>query len=72
MQLQQVALQLSAELNRMDRGRASHILQVGQRGHALTFAGAILYARQRAVRQARMLLKQVEEAMAVNAVTRVA
>lgn len=70
MQLQQVALQLIAELNRVERGRVSQILQVGQRGHALKFAGAILYARQRATGQARMLLKHVEQAMAANAATR--
>ena len=66
MQLQHLALQFTAELNWMKHDSVSHILRVGIRGHGLKFAGTILYARQRAARQARMLLKQVEQAMAAN------
>jgi len=66
MQLQHVALQLIAELNWMKHDCVSHILRVGYRGHGLKFAGTILYARQRSARQARMLLKQVEQAMAAT------
>lgn len=66
MQLQHLALQLTAELNWMKHDSVSHILRVGYRGHGLKFAGTILYARQRAARQARMLLQQVEQAMAAN------
>jgi radical SAM superfamily enzyme YgiQ (UPF0313 family) len=66
MQLQHLALQFTAELNRMKHDCVSHILRVGSRGHGLKFAGTILYARQRGTRQARMLLQQVEQAMAEN------
>ncbi len=66
MQLQHLALQLTAELNPMKHDIVSHILHVGSRGHGLKFAGTILLARQRAARQARMLLKQVEQAMVAN------
>lgn len=66
MQLQHLALQFTAELNGLKHDCVSHILRVGSRGHGLKFAGTILYARQRAARQARMLLKQVEQAMVVN------
>jgi radical SAM superfamily enzyme YgiQ (UPF0313 family) len=66
MQLQHLALQFSSELNWMKHDSVSHILRVGYRGHGLKFAGTILYARQRAAKQARMLLKQVEQAMVSN------
>ena len=66
MQLQHLALQFTAQLNWMKHDCVSHILRVGYRGHGLKFAGTILYARQRSARQARMLLKQVEQAMAAN------
>ena len=66
MQLQHFALRFTAELNPVKPGFVSHILRVGSIGHGLKFAGTILYARQRAVRQARMLLKQVEQAMMAN------
>jgi radical SAM superfamily enzyme YgiQ (UPF0313 family) len=66
MQLQHLALQFTAELNWMKRDCVYHILRVGYRGHGLKFTGPVLYARQRAVRQARMLLKQVEQAMVAN------
>ncbi len=67
MQLQRLALQFTAELNRMKHDCVSHILRVGYRGHGLKLAGLVLYARQRAVRQARMLFKQVDQAIAANA-----
>jgi len=70
MQLQHVALQFTAELNRMKHDRVSHILRVGYRGHGLKFAGTILYARQRGTSQARMLLRQVEQAIAANSSTK--
>jgi radical SAM superfamily enzyme YgiQ (UPF0313 family) len=63
MQLQHVALQLIAELNWMKYDSVSQILRVGYRGHGLKFAATMLYVRQRLVSQARMLLKQVEQAM---------
>jgi radical SAM superfamily enzyme YgiQ (UPF0313 family) len=66
MQLQHLALQFTAELNRMKYDGVSHLLRVGYRGHGLKLAGTVLYARQRAVRQARMLLKQVEQSIAAN------
>jgi len=71
MQLQHLALQFTAELNRMQHDSVSHIVRVGYRGHGLKFAGTILYARQRGARQARMLLQQVEQAMAANLSTKV-
>jgi radical SAM superfamily enzyme YgiQ (UPF0313 family) len=66
MQLQHLALQFTAELNWMRHDCVSRILQVGYRFHGLKFAGTILYARQRAAKQARMLLKQVEQVMVAN------
>lgn len=66
MHLQQIALQFIAELNAMKRDCISHILRVGYRGQGLKFAGTILCGRQRAAKQARMLLKQVEQAMKAN------
>ena len=66
MQLQRLALRFTAELNRMHHDRVSHIVRVGHRGHGLKFAGTVLYARQRSVKQARLLLQQVEQAMAAN------
>jgi radical SAM superfamily enzyme YgiQ (UPF0313 family) len=66
MQLQHLALRFTAELNGMNHDRVPHIVRVGYRGHGLKFAGTVLYARQRSGKQARMLLQQVEQAMAVN------
>lgn len=63
MQLQHLAMQFTSELNKMKRRSVSHILRVGYRGRGLKLAGTLLYARQRYVRQARMLFKQVEQAM---------
>ncbi len=72
MQLQHMALQFSSELNRMEHDNVSHIVRVGYRGHGLKLTGTLLYARQRAARQARMLLKQVEQAMTLNIGAKVA
>ncbi len=72
MQLQHMALQFSSEFNRMEHDNVSHIVSVGYRGHGLKLTGTLLYARQRAARQARMLLKQVERAMTLNIGTKVA
>ena len=47
-------------------GIVSDILRVGYRGRALRFAGLLLAGRQRSARQARMLLRQVEQAMVAS------
>jgi radical SAM superfamily enzyme YgiQ (UPF0313 family) len=67
MQLQHLALQLTVELNRMTPGAVSHALRVGFRGRGLALAATLLSVRQRSARQARMLRKQVEQAMVTNA-----
>jgi radical SAM superfamily enzyme YgiQ (UPF0313 family) len=69
MQLQHMALRLLAELNWINHDSVSHILGIGRRGHGLKFAGTMLFIRKRLAGQARLLLKQVEQAMAANAVT---
>jgi hypothetical protein len=69
MQLQHLALRLIAELNRMELDSVSHIVGTGRRGHGMKFAGTMLFVRQKLAGQARILLKQVEQAMAMNAVT---
>ncbi|MBW2509331.1 MAG: B12-binding domain-containing radical SAM protein [Deltaproteobacteria bacterium] len=69
MELQRVALRLIEELNPMNTKMVSHILRVGRRAHALDFAATLIIARRRSVRQARMLLKQVEQAMATKVST---
>ncbi len=66
MQLQHLALRVIAELNWMKRDSVSHILHVGYRGHGLKFATTLLFVRHRLARQARVLLKQVEQAMEAN------
>jgi len=66
MQLQHIALHLTVELNPMRYDTVSHILRVGRRAGALRFAAFILAARHRSVRQARKLMKQVEQAMAAD------
>ena len=65
-QLQQVALQMTIELNPTDHQNVSHVLRVGFRGRAPRLAAMLLAARYRSVRQARMLLKQVEQAIAAD------
>ena len=64
MQLQELALRFTAELSETGFSDASRILRVGCRGHGLKFATLILTARQRSARQARKLLRQVEQVMA--------
>jgi len=63
MQLQLATLALTRELNRMNSKAVMHVLRVGRRGRALTFAGRILYARSRFVKQARTLGARVDQAM---------
>jgi radical SAM superfamily enzyme YgiQ (UPF0313 family) len=67
MQLEHLSLRFIAELSGTGLGAVSQILRVGYRGRALRFAMLVLTARQRSARQARMLLRQVEQAMSVNA-----
>jgi hypothetical protein len=64
-----VALRLIAELNLMKHESVSRIVGIGSRGHGLKFAGTMLFVGKRLAGQAQMLLKQVEQAMAMNAVT---
>lgn len=66
MQLQHLALQFTAELNSTKHDCVAHILRVGLRGNGLKLAAAILYTRQQAAKQARLLIEQVEQAMAAN------
>jgi hypothetical protein len=66
MQLQHLSLRFIAELSGTGPSVVSRILRVGHRGRALRFAGLVLTARQRSARQARTLLRQVEQAMAAN------
>jgi radical SAM superfamily enzyme YgiQ (UPF0313 family) len=66
MQLQSWALKLTSELGRMNCDAVAHVLRVGRRGRGLKFAATLLSARERAVRQARMLLGRVERVMAVS------
>lgn len=65
MHLQHMALQLISELNKMKTESVSHVLRIGHKGNGLKLAGSILYARKRAVKQARTLLKQVDQTMSV-------
>ena len=67
MQLQHLALQFTAELSGTGFSDISRMLRVGHRGHGLKFASLILTARRRSARQARKLLRQVEQAMAAEA-----
>jgi radical SAM superfamily enzyme YgiQ (UPF0313 family) len=66
MQLQHLALRLIAELNRMKPDSISRIMSAGYRGGGLKFAGTMLFVRKQLAGQARMLLKQVEHAMAAE------
>jgi radical SAM superfamily enzyme YgiQ (UPF0313 family) len=66
MQLQQMALEFTTELNRLNHNSISQVLRIGSRGDGLKFAGTILYARRRAVNQARKLHQQVGKVMAAN------
>ena len=69
MQLQHLSLRFIAELSGMEPGTVSRILRVGYRGRALRFAGLLLTARHRSARQARLLLRQVEQAMRASGQT---
>ena len=62
-QLQHSTLTLTSELNRMNSRSVLHVLRVGCRGRALAFAGRILYARSRFVKQAQTLRDRVEQVM---------
>jgi len=66
MQLQWLALRFTAELSRLGPNDVARLLSVGHRGKGLNFAMLIVTARQRSARQARLLLKQVEQAMAAH------
>ena len=60
-QLQYWALKITSELGRLNFGVIANVLRIGFRGQALKFALTILSARHRTARQARRLLRQVEE-----------
>ncbi len=66
MQLQHLSLRFIAELSRTGPAAVSRILRVGCRARAVRFAGLVLTARQRSARQARTLLRQVEQVMVAN------
>ena len=66
MELQQMALKLTVELNPLNYDTVSRILRVGYRGRALQFATLLLGARLRHFRQSRKLLKQVEQIMGAD------
>lgn len=63
MELQYWALKLTSELNIINARSAGNILRIGFPRHAWKIAGTVLTARQRAGKQARHLLPQVEQAM---------
>jgi len=64
MQLQHMALRLAVELNSTRFDTVARILRVGRRARALRFAGLLLVARRRAVRENRKLMREVEQAIA--------
>ena len=66
MELQQMALKLTVELNPLNYDTVSRILRAGYRGRALKFATLLLGARLRHFRQSRKLLKQVEQIMGAD------
>jgi hypothetical protein len=66
MQLQHLSLRFIHELGGTGPGAIARILRVGYRGRALAFAGLVVMARQRSARQARMLLREVEQAMVAS------
>lgn len=61
MQLQEAALKLTSELGRMSCGVIAKALGIGCRGCGLKLAATLLSARYHAARQARMLLRKVNE-----------
>lgn len=62
MELQAMALRFLMELNQLTPEAVAHVTQVGLRRSGLKLAGTLLYARRRAARQARRLLRLVEAA----------
>jgi len=52
----------------MKQDSVSRIVGIGHRGQGLKFAGTMLFVRKRLAMQAQILLKQVEQSMAMNAV----
>lgn len=66
-ELQKQSLRFLSDLNGMDHDSVSRIVRVGRRGHGLRFAGTMLFVRKRLAAQARMLLRQVEQAMEARA-----
>ncbi|MFC1737135.1 B12-binding domain-containing radical SAM protein [Candidatus Hydrogenedentota bacterium] len=66
MQLQYSTLTLTRELDRMNSAAIARVMRVGRRGGALKFAAMVLSARSRMMKQTRMLLDQVEQAMATT------
>jgi len=63
MQLQHMALRFTTELNRLSATNIAGLLRIGTRWNGLGLTGTVLYARRQAVKQAQMLLRQVEQAM---------
>ncbi len=66
MQLQHLSLRFIDELSGSGVGTVARILRVGYRGRALGLASLLLRARQRSARQARILLSEVEQAIAAG------
>ena len=66
MELQSIALRYTTELNKLNIKSISHLLRIGQRTKGMKIAGTLLYARQRSVKQARMLHKQVQQTIALQ------
>jgi radical SAM superfamily enzyme YgiQ (UPF0313 family) len=71
MQLQQMALRFTTELCQTGLEAASQILRTGWRCRALPFAALVLTARRRSATQARMQLREVEQAMKASAKGRI-
>ena len=63
MKLQTATLMLVDKLNRLNHKTVKHVAGIGRRGHSLPFAGRILYARSRFVKQARSLGERVARSM---------
>ena len=66
MQLQYWTLKLTRDLDRMTGSAVAHALRVGRKGGATKFAVLLLSARNRIVKQARMLLDRLEQTMAAD------
>jgi radical SAM superfamily enzyme YgiQ (UPF0313 family) len=63
MELQQWALKLTMELNRLNAGVVGQIMHTGHLGKARKLAAMIIAGRRRYTRQARMLMASLEKAM---------